>query len=218
MAFLDHCASKTSSCRSSAHFNVAEDIAVRGHQPISARTFSCFCLLLFLISLTSTANPAASDKRTQAGNAPELPRMIGHDAPGFTLISLDGKQVSLGQYKGNAVMVNFWATWCGACKLEMPWIAELRDKYSKQGFEVLGIVTNDAPATTVAATARKYGVKYPILACNHAAAQAYGGLPSLPTSFFIDRHGKIVAEMADASSKEEIEEDILKVLGSQQRK
>jgi cytochrome c biogenesis protein CcmG/thiol:disulfide interchange protein DsbE len=100
----------------------------------------------------------------------------------------------------------------------MPWIAELRDKYSKQGFEVLGIVTNDAPATTVAATARKYGVKYPILACNHAAAQAYGGLPSLPTSFFIDRHGKIVAEMADASSKEEIEEDILKVLGSQQRK
>jgi thiol-disulfide isomerase/thioredoxin len=115
--------------------------------------------------------------------------------------------------KGKALIVNFWATWCGNCKVEMPWLAELREKYASQGLEVLGIVTDDAPTEKIESLAQKYGVKYPILGCNHAAAQAYGGLPYLPESFFIDRHGRIVAEMDGADSKEEIERDIRKTLG-----
>jgi thiol-disulfide isomerase/thioredoxin len=125
---------------------------------------------------------------------------------------LDGRQVSLADYKGKAVLVNFWATWCGNCKLEMPWLAQLREKYARQGFEVLGIVTDGAPVLKIESLARKYGVKYPILFCNHAAAQAYGGLPDLPESFFIDRHGKIVAQMHGADSEKQIEANIRRAL------
>lgn len=138
--------------------------------------------------------------------------LIGKPAPRFTVMTLDGKSVSLASYKGRALIVNFWATWCGNCKLEMPLLAQLREQYAAQGFEVLGIITNKASSEKIAATAQKYGVHYPILLCNHAAAQAYGGLPDLPESFFIDRRGKIIAVIEGADSKEEIEANIQKAL------
>jgi cytochrome c biogenesis protein CcmG/thiol:disulfide interchange protein DsbE len=94
----------------------------------------------------------------------------------------------------------------------MPWIAELREKYSARGFEVLGIVTDGASDEKIHRLALRYGVQYPILHCNHKTAQAYGGLPDLPQSFFIDRRGKIVAEMEGADSAKEIEANIQKAL------
>ena len=139
-------------------------------------------------------------------------QLLGKGAPPFSAKTLDGNEVSLTNYEGKVVLVNFWATWCGNCKVEMPWLAQLREKYRSEGFEVLGIVTDGASPEKVAALAEKYGVHYPILACNHATAQAYGGLPDLPESFFIDRHGKIVAVMDGADSKEEIEVNIQKAL------
>lgn len=76
-------------------------------------------------------------------------------------------------------------------------------KYKAQGFEVLGIVTDDAPRSKVAAMTEKYGIRCPILRCNHATAHAYGGLPDPPESFFANRHGKIVAEMTGADSEQD---------------
>jgi len=140
--------------------------------------------------------------------------LLGKPAPSFVVTTTDGKEVSLDDYKGKALIVNFWATWCGACKLEMPWLAQLRGKYAAQGFEVLGILTNNASADKIATIRQKYGVKYPILMCNHRAAQAYGGLPDLPESFFIDRSGKIVAEMEGADSEGKIEANIKRALGA----
>jgi thiol-disulfide isomerase/thioredoxin len=152
---------------------------------------------------------SATVKQTATSSAPvSAPKLLGKPAPAFVVTTLDRKQVSLADYTGKALIVNFWATWCGACKLEMPWLAQLREKYASQGFEVLGIVTDGAPTEKVEALAQKYGVKYPILGCNHATAQAYGGLPDLPESFFIDRHGRIVAEIDGADSKEQIEANI----------
>jgi thiol-disulfide isomerase/thioredoxin len=135
-------------------------------------------------------------------------------APDFSVQRLDGSNASLAQYRGQVVLVNFWATWCGACKLEMPWLAQLREQYAKQGFEVLGIVTDGASDDKVKQIAEKYGVKYPILRCNHKTAQAYGGLAYLPASFYISRSGKVILEAADASSKAEIEAGIRKTLAS----
>jgi peroxiredoxin len=146
------------------------------------------------------------------GGASHMRNLVGHPAPGFTVTTLSGKPVSLVDYRGKAVLVNFWATWCGNCKLEMPWLAELREQYAPQGFEVLGILTNDAPPEEIATITQRYGVKYPILMCNHKAAQAYGGLAELPESFFIDRHGRVVTEMTGADSKAAIEADIRKAL------
>jgi peroxiredoxin len=140
--------------------------------------------------------------------------LLGRPAPDFKAETLNGKTVSLDQYRGKAVLINFWATWCGNCRLEMPWLAELREKYASQGFEVLGIVTDNASAAKIATITQKSGVRYPILACNHATAQAYGGLPDLPESFFVDRSGKVVAAMEGADSEAEIDANIRKALGS----
>lgn len=140
------------------------------------------------------------------------PPAVGTTAPAFRVATLDGKPVSLAEFRGKAVLVNFWATWCGNCKVEMPWIAGIREKYANQGFEVLGILTDNATPEKVERLTKQYGVKYPILMCNHATAQAYGGLPSLPESFFIDRHGKIVAVMDGADSAQEIEANLRKAL------
>lgn len=149
---------------------------------------------------------------TRAQEPINATRLIGHLAPAFIVTSLNGKQISLADFKGKVLIVNFWATWCGACKLEMPRLAQLRDQYAKQGFEVLGIVIDSASDDKVIQIAEKYGVMYPILRCNHATAQAYGGLPDLPESFVIDRRGKVVAEMSGADSKEQTDANIQKAL------
>src|SRR5271154_6875184 len=69
----------------------------------------------------------------------DMPKLTGKPAPAFTLVTLDGKKVSLSDYKGKSVLVNFWATWCAPCKIEMPWLVALRNQYSPQGFEILGV-------------------------------------------------------------------------------
>jgi thiol-disulfide isomerase/thioredoxin len=172
------------------------------------RALELLLLVLFCLAGACWLNAQAAPTARPV-NAKTL---TGKAAPGIVVSTLDGKQVSLADYKGKALIVNFWATWCGNCKLEMPWLAQLREKYAAQGFEVLGIVTDNAPIEKIEALARESGVKYPVLVCNHATAQAYGGLPDLPESFFIDRPGRIVAEMDGADSKEQIEANIRKAL------
>jgi peroxiredoxin len=173
-------------------------------------------LICFLVAAPAAPQqPTPTTPPDGSKSATESSSLLGKDAPAFVVKTLDGKQVSLADYKGKAVVVNFWATWCEACRQEMPWLAELREKYRPKGFEVLGIVTDRAAPEKIAAAVESHSVKYPILFCNHATAQAYGGLPELPVSFFIDRRGKIVAEMTGADSKEEIETRIKQALARQ---
>jgi peroxiredoxin len=174
------------------------------------RTTALICFLVAAPAAPQQPTPASPPNGSKS--ATESSSLLGKDAPAFVVKTLDGKQVSLADYKGKAVVVNFWATWCEACRQEMPWLAELREKYAAKGFEVLGIVTDRASPEKITSAVRGYGVKYPILFCNHATAQAYGGLPELPVSFFIDRQGKIIAKMTGADSKEEIETKIKQAL------
>jgi peroxiredoxin len=146
------------------------------------------------------------------GNTPQRRSLVGQPAPAFAVATLDGKPVSLADYRGRVVLINFWATWCGNCQVEMPWLGQLHDRYAGQGFEVLGILTDNAPLEKIAAFTKKYGVHYPILMCNHETAQAYGGLPDLPESFLIDRRGTIVAEIDGADSEQQIEAKIRSAL------
>ncbi|MEI9979906.1 MAG: TlpA disulfide reductase family protein [Edaphobacter sp.] len=139
--------------------------------------------------------------------------LVGKSAPDFVIRTLDSREISLADYKGKAVLVSFWATWCAACKLEMPWLAQLREEYGGQGFEIIGIVTDRATDEKVRQIADKYGVKYPVLRCNHKTAEAYGGLPYLPESFYIDKHGRVVLADAAADSKDGIETNIRRLLG-----
>ncbi|MGB7264956.1 MAG: TlpA disulfide reductase family protein, partial [Terracidiphilus sp.] len=148
----------------------------------------------------------------------------GKPAPEFALEDLSGKKVSLASYKGKALLINFWATWCGPCRVETPWLVELRDKYAAQGFEVLGIDTegedlaksDKAGWTKDEAAVNKFvtemKVPYPMLLDGDSISRDYGGLDDLPTSFFVDRNGKVVAAMVGLTSEGDIEGNIKKAL------
>jgi thiol-disulfide isomerase/thioredoxin len=142
-------------------------------------------------------------------------KLRGKAAPAFTLSTLDGKKVSLADYKGRAVLVNFWATWCAPCKIEMPWFEELRKQYAGQGFEILGLTADaDAGKDVIAKTAQKIGVSYPILLADEKVQTAYGGVDYLPMSFYVDRNGKVLEATAGLNSKNEIEANIKKIIAS----
>ena len=126
------------------------------------------------------------EKTDQAADSDAPATMQGKVAPAFTLVSLEGKKISLADYKGRPVMVNFWATWCAPCKMEMPYMAELRQKYAPQGFEILGIAEDEAGKDEIAKSAKKLGVNYPILLTDGKVAPAYGGIDYLPMSFYVD--------------------------------
>ena len=145
----------------------------------------------------------------------DAPTMRGKMAPGFTLATLDGKKVSLSDYKGRPVLVNFWATWCGPCKVEMPWFEQFHKQYAAQGFEILGLTDDvDAGKDAIAKVAQKTGATYPILLTDGKVQTAYGGLDYLPMSFYIDRRGVIVEETAGLGGKDEIEAHIKKTIAS----
>jgi thiol-disulfide isomerase/thioredoxin len=158
------------------------------------------------------AKPGQTDQDANTGEAPHL---RGKVAPGFALTSLDGKKVSLSDYKGRPVLVNFWATWCGPCKVEMPWFEEFRKQYASQGFEILGLADDvDAGKDVIAKVAKKAGVSYPILLTDGKVQTAYGGLDYLPMSFYVDKNGVVVEETAGLGSKDEIEANIKKTIAS----
>ena len=137
-------------------------------------------------------------------------------APDFALQSLAGKTVRLSDFRGKAVLLNFWATWCEPCKIEMPWFVELQKQYGPQGFEIVGVSMGDDTPTEVAKFAQTMGVDYPILVGKEAqrdsVADLYGGVQFLPVSIYIDRDGKIVNKIFGLKSRSEIEDSIKKAL------
>lgn len=154
----------------------------------------------------SAAAPAEGD---------DMPKLTGKPAPAFTLVTLDGKKASLSDYKGKSVLVNFWATWCVPCKIEMPWFEEFSKQYEAQGFVILGLVDDvDAGKDTIEKSAKKTGVTYPILLTDGKVQTAYGPLDYLPMSFYVDKTGTVVTQTAGLGTKDEIEANIKKVIAS----
>ena len=162
----------------------------------------------------STGNTAATTASTDQSSpeAQGLPDFREKPAPAFTLKSVDGKTVSLSDYKGKAVLLNFWATWCGPCKLEMPWLIQMQKKYASQGFTVLGISEDDGSAKEVSDFMAKMGVDYPVLMYDDQMNRAYGGIDYLPTSYYIGRDGKVIIESGGLISESEMEANIEKIL------
>jgi thiol-disulfide isomerase/thioredoxin len=160
-----------------------------------------------------------------AGDAPAYASpLVGKPAPEFALEDLNGKKVSLASYKGKAVLINFWATWCAPCKIETPWLIELRNKYAAQGFEILGVSTDDIDRKDVqkfsdekkeiAHFVQKMQMPYPVLIDGDSISHPYGGLDALPTSFYVDRQGNVIAAQEGLTSEAEIEANIRKAMGA----
>ncbi|MGA2888300.1 MAG: redoxin domain-containing protein [Terracidiphilus sp.] len=159
-----------------------------------------------------------------ASGAPQFVSPLqGKPAPAFTLEDLSGNKVSLASYKGKALLINFWATWCAPCKIETPWLIDLRNQYAAQGFEILGISADDInrgdaqklseEKQEIAHFVQQMHMPYPVLIDGDSVSQPYGGLDALPTSYFVDRNGTVIAAQLGLTSKNEIEANIKKALG-----
>ena len=150
-------------------------------------------------------------RQPAAGAGGSAPR----PAPGFTLQSLDGRTVRLSDFHGKAVVLNFWATWCAPCRVEMPWLVELSRRYRAQGVEVVGVSMDDpGQEQEVAKFTRERGVDYTILLGNDAVGDAYGGARFLPQTFFLDRDGRIVKQAVGVTTRGELEENVRELAGA----
>jgi peroxiredoxin len=154
---------------------------------------------------------------------PENP-LQGKMAPPFTLKDTAGKKVSLSDYKGKAVVLDFWATWCAPCKVEIPWLEQFHNQYASQGLEVIGVSEDNLDPddkgklaqekSDIAAKAAEMKINYPVLIDDASISTPYGGIDGLPTTFFIDRSGKVVASTVGLAPRDTIEADIRKALQS----
>lgn len=158
---------------------------------------------------------AKADSPSDSEADPMGQPMLGKVAPPFTLVDLTGKKVSLGDFKGHPIVLNFWATFCGPCKLEMPWFQQLVGKYQGQGLVVLGLDQDDGMGTAeVAAAAKRVGVSYPILMPDSKVGKDYKLSDYLPETFYIGKNGKVVDQTIGAHSKDELEADIQKAIAA----
>jgi len=157
-------------------------------------------LLVVLTVAVLAAVVLRADRAWLKGSKPAAKTLNGPAAPSVSWKDLQGNPVSLAQYKGKVVLVNFWATWCAPCRIEMPWMIEFQQKYGPRGFTVLGIAMDEEGKSVVEpfvgterydVDGKQMAVNYPILLGNDAAAQEFGVF-GLPTSVLISREGKKV--------------------------
>jgi peroxiredoxin len=135
-----------------------------------------------------------------------------HKAPDFALKDGDGKLVHLADYRGKVVLLDFWATWCGPCKLEIPWFEEFQRQHQEKGFAVIGVSMDDEGWEVVKPFLTRLKVNYRVLIGNDQTAQMYGGIDALPTTFLIDREGKIAAVHVGLVDRKEFENGIEQLL------
>jgi thiol-disulfide isomerase/thioredoxin len=160
--------------------------------------------LAFIWIRQDTANKAAVSKASDAPSAIK----IGGPAPKLVLKDLQGKTVSLEDLKGKVVIVDFWATWCEPCQIMIPWLEEFHNRYASQGLEIVGVAMDDEGISAVKPFAENAKMNYPVLLGNDATADSWGGVFGLPTSFMIDRQGKIRATHQGLIGKDVLEKDI----------
>jgi peroxiredoxin len=133
-------------------------------------------------------------------------------AANFTLLDSNGTKVTLASLKGKVVLLNFWATWCGPCQVEIPWFIEFNKTYKARGLVVVGVSMDEDGWKSVKPYLATKKIDYPIVIGNDDVAKAYGGVDSLPSTFIIDRDGKIAFSHTGLVGKDTYETEIRSVL------
>ncbi|HZQ23481.1 MAG TPA: TlpA disulfide reductase family protein [Terriglobales bacterium] len=174
-------------------------------------------IIVFVAVIVAVMLYAGLHLARRSGTSGPTAGLKGQLAPDFELKSLDGKTVHLTDYRGKAVLLNFWATWCEPCKIEMPWFVELQKQYGPEGLQIVGVAMDDAAEQDIAKFAKEMGVNYTVLIGKEAVGQAYGGVQFLPETFFIDRSGKVIDSVFGLKSRSEIEGNVKRALGQGQQ-
>ena len=159
--------------------------------------------IIGLLFLAIAPSRAGSDKAA----APPLKA-----APPWQLKGVDGDPVKLSDFKGKVVILDFWATWCGPCKMEIPGFVDLQKKYGEQGLAVIGVSLDDGGPQTVKPFMKSLAVNYPVVMGNDKIVQDYGGIEGIPTTFIIDRQGMIVGKHLGYEEKQRFEAEIKPLL------
>ncbi len=175
-----------------------------------SRGLICVAAVLLLAACTSLKSPDASVVRLK-------PQEARKPAPEFSLKDADGRTVRLSDYEGKVVLLNFWATWCGPCRIEIPWLNELEQQYKSRGFAVLGISMDEEGWDIIKPFTTEMRVNYRILLGDDQTAQLYGGVENLPTTFIIDRQGNIASVHLGLVSKSDYENEIQQLLAGGER-
>ncbi len=162
-----------------------------------------------MIVLSACYPPHAASKQTIDS------RFRGRPAPEFHLKDLSGKTVSLSDFRGKAVVLNFWATWCESCRAEMPWFVEMQKKYGPEGLTVIGIaMEEDATPEQIGDFARKMGVNYIILQGGDAIARQYGNIEFLLVTYYVNREGLLVERSLGSSEPIEVLMNVKRALAN----
>lgn len=132
--------------------------------------------------------------------------------PAFLVNDLGGGMVSTADFRGKVVIVNFWATWCPPCREEIPEMIELANRY-KGRLEIVGVSMDDSPAQDVARFAHEMGINYPVVMGSNSIDEEYGGVPALPTSYIVNRDGRVVQKHVGLYPVEVYDSEIRALLG-----
>jgi thiol-disulfide isomerase/thioredoxin len=154
--------------------------------------------------------PSSGGASTAPQAIAQLPKLGA--APAWKLEDLAGKPVSFEQFKGKVVVVDFWATWCGPCKIEIPGYIDLQAKYGKDGFMIVGISLDEGGADVVKAFAEKAKINYQLVMADEKVVTAFGGVEGIPTTFLIDRSGQIRDRKVGAEATAEYEKKVAAIM------
>ena len=146
--------------------------------------------------------------------APDSSPLANKPAPEVTGKTVTGEAFQLSKYQGKVVLLNFWATWCGPCRTEIPDLVALQKEYGPKGFTVIGLATSDDPKA-VASYIKENPLGYPVVLTPDGVQEAYGGVTALPTSFLIDQKGTVVTVIVGMTDKNTLEPQIQKLLAKE---
>jgi len=178
-------------------------------------------IILFSLLLLFGCNKNASDINkvqkndsevsTSTNKTPDNSNSANNKAPDFTLVGPAGKKVSLSDYKGKVVVVDFWATWCPPCRKGIPDLVELQKEFGNK-IAVIGISVDTDTRDKVASFARDFNINYTVLFATPEVVQSYGNIEAIPTSFIIDKNGNVVNQYVGLTPKETYVSEIKKLL------
>jgi cytochrome c biogenesis protein CcmG/thiol:disulfide interchange protein DsbE len=147
--------------------------------------------------------------------AGEGAQFIGNPAPDFTLADLDGNDVSLSDFEGKVIILDFWATWCGPCVVEIPYFIKMQEEFAEQGFTMLGISV-DEDRDVVPQFVEEHGINYPVLMADGVVQGLYGGVNAIPTTLVIDREGIVRRYYVGTQPEPVFRSDVMALLAGEE--